>query len=43
MEAAVQAAARAFPAWRETSIMSRQRVMFNLQHIIRENIVSLSG
>lgn len=43
MEAAVQAAARAFPSWRETSIMSRQRVMFNLQHIIRENIKELAA
>ena len=42
MNAAVEAATRAYPAWRETSVMTRQRVMFNLQHIIRENMVGVA-
>jgi len=43
MNAAVEAATRAYPAWRETSVMTRQRVMFNLQHIIRENMKELAA
>ena len=39
MLSAVDAAKRAFSTWKETSVMSRQRVMFNLQHLIRENMV----
>jgi len=39
MNSAVKAAMDAFPAWSDTSVMTRQRVMFNLQHLIRENMV----
>jgi len=39
MEAAVSAAAGAFPAWSETSILARQQVMFKLQQLIKENMV----
>lgn len=37
LEAAVASAERAFPAWRNTSIMARQQVMFRLVGLIREN------
>ena len=43
MKAAVAAASSAFPAWRDTSIMSRQQVMFRLQHLIREKMVGASS
>ena len=39
MKAAVDAASAAFPAWRDTSILSRQQVMFRLQHLIRNKMV----
>ena len=39
MEAAANAAAKAFPAWSQTSILARQQVMFKFQHLIRENMV----
>ncbi|XP_065894624.1 methylmalonate-semialdehyde/malonate-semialdehyde dehydrogenase [acylating], mitochondrial-like [Dysidea avara] len=42
MNSAVKAAEDAFPAWSNTSVMSRQRVMFNLQHLIRENMDELA-
>ena len=37
LEAAVASAGKAFPAWRATSIMHRQQVMFKLTALIREN------
>mmetsp|Transcript_42388 Transcript_42388/g.106936 ORF Transcript_42388/g.106936 Transcript_42388/m.106936 type:complete len:534 (+) Transcript_42388:160-1761(+) len=37
MQAAVEAAAAAYPAWHKTSIGARQTVMFKYQHLIREN------
>jgi len=37
MNAAVDAAAAAFKSWRNTPVTSRQRVMFNLQHLIRRD------
>ena len=37
MTAAVDAAQTAFLAWSEQSVLSRQRVMFNLQELIREH------
>ena len=40
MNAAVAAAKRAFPAWRERSVMARQNVMFQLRQLIKENMVS---
>ena len=39
MEAAANAAAKAFPAWSQTSILARQQVMFKFQHLIKENMV----
>lgn len=39
---AVQAAAAAFPAWSETSIMSRQQIMFKLVQLIKDNTPELS-
>jgi malonate-semialdehyde dehydrogenase (acetylating)/methylmalonate-semialdehyde dehydrogenase len=37
MIAAVDSAERAFPAWRATSVLHRQQVMFRLVALIREN------
>jgi malonate-semialdehyde dehydrogenase (acetylating)/methylmalonate-semialdehyde dehydrogenase len=42
MNSAVAAAKEAFPGWSNTSVLSRQRVMFNLQHLIRENMDALA-
>ena len=39
MESAVAAAKVAFPAWAEQSILSRQQVMFNLQHLVKKHMV----
>lgn len=36
MESAVAAAKAAFPDWADTSIVSRQQVMFNLQHLVKK-------
>ncbi|XP_071800445.1 probable methylmalonate-semialdehyde/malonate-semialdehyde dehydrogenase [acylating], mitochondrial [Asterias amurensis] len=38
MESAVAAASAAFPAWSETTIMTRQQIMFKYQHLIKENL-----
>jgi len=38
LEAAVKAAAKAYPSWRETPITARVRVMFNLQQLITKNL-----
>lgn len=40
MEAAVSAATKAFQSWSNTSILTRQQIMFKLQHLIRSNMVS---
>lgn len=37
MKAAVQAAQNAFPAWRATSIMHRQQILFKFVNLIRAN------
>jgi len=37
LEAAVASAKRAFPAWRDTSVIGRQRIMFNFVGLIKEN------
>ena len=39
MNSAVEAAKRAFPEWRERSVMARQNVMFQLRQLIKENMV----
>lgn len=38
MEAAVESAKRAYKSWSQTSILTRQQVMFKLQQIIRANM-----
>ncbi|OQV07094.1 hypothetical protein CLAIMM_11578 [Cladophialophora immunda] len=42
LEAAVASSQRAFPAWKATSIMRRQQVMFKLTHLVRENMDRLA-
>jgi malonate-semialdehyde dehydrogenase (acetylating)/methylmalonate-semialdehyde dehydrogenase len=37
LKAAVASAQKAFPAWRATSIMARQQIMFKFTNLIREN------
>ena len=37
LEAAVASCKAAFPAWRDTSVSNRARVMFKWQALIREN------
>lgn len=41
MNAAIQAAVDAYPAWRDTSVMHRQNIMFKLANLIRENTEAL--
>jgi malonate-semialdehyde dehydrogenase (acetylating)/methylmalonate-semialdehyde dehydrogenase len=42
-EAAVAAAKAAFPAWRDTPVPTRARVMLKFQQLIRENWVRARG
>lgn len=42
LDAAVAAASAAFPAWRDTPVQQRQRVMFKLQHLIHERTDALA-
>jgi malonate-semialdehyde dehydrogenase (acetylating)/methylmalonate-semialdehyde dehydrogenase len=37
LQAAVDSASRAFPAWRATTVLARQRIMFQFVALIREN------
>lgn len=37
LEAAVASAEKAFPAWRQTSVIARQQIMFRFVALIREN------
>src|SRR5882757_113868 len=37
VEAAVEAAAASFPAWRDTPVVERARVMFRYRHLVEEN------
>ncbi|KAK1530461.1 methylmalonate-semialdehyde dehydrogenase [Colletotrichum costaricense] len=37
LEAAVESAQRAFPAWKATSILKRQQIMFNFVNLIRRD------
>lgn len=41
-KAAVIAAQNAFPAWRDTSIMKRQEMIFKLTNLVRENMDNLA-
>lgn len=43
LKAAAESAQKAFPAWRATSIMSRQQIIFRLTHLIRENMDRLAA
>jgi malonate-semialdehyde dehydrogenase (acetylating)/methylmalonate-semialdehyde dehydrogenase len=42
LEAAAASAAKAFPAWRNTSVMVRQRIMTNLAALVRDNTDELA-
>ncbi|XP_078001211.1 putative methylmalonate-semialdehyde/malonate-semialdehyde dehydrogenase [acylating], mitochondrial [Glandiceps talaboti] len=42
MEAAVAAAKAAFPAWSDSSILTRQQIMFKFQALIRENLKDIA-
>ncbi|XP_048579592.1 methylmalonate-semialdehyde dehydrogenase [acylating], mitochondrial isoform X2 [Nematostella vectensis] len=42
MQAAVDAAAAAFLSWSESSVLTRQQIMFNLQHLIKKNMKELA-
>lgn len=37
LKAAVESAQKAFPAWRATSVMARQQIMFKFTQLIRDN------
>ncbi|PBP19599.1 methylmalonate-semialdehyde dehydrogenase [Diplocarpon rosae] len=37
LRAAVESAQRAFPAWKATSVMARQQIMFKFTQLVREN------
>ena len=37
LKAAVESAQKAFPAWRATSVMTRQQIMFKFTQLIRDN------
>lgn len=37
LKAAVDSAAKAFPTWKATSLLSRQQIMFKLVALIRKN------
>lgn len=42
MEAAVESSKKAYKSWSQTSILTRQQVMFKLQQIIRLNMGHLA-
>lgn len=39
MDAAIASCKRAFPAWADTSVLSRQQVLLRYQQLIKENLV----
>lgn len=43
LQAAVRSAQKAFPAWRATSIMTKQQIMFKLTALVRENMDRLAA
>ncbi len=43
MKAAVASAEKAFPAWRDTSIMRRQQIMFKFVQLIKDNMDRLAA
>jgi malonate-semialdehyde dehydrogenase (acetylating)/methylmalonate-semialdehyde dehydrogenase len=42
MDAAVASAQSAFPAWSQTSVMTRQAIMLELQHLIKQNMTRIA-
>jgi malonate-semialdehyde dehydrogenase (acetylating)/methylmalonate-semialdehyde dehydrogenase len=42
LKAATESASKAFLKWRNTSIMSRQQIMFKLAHLVRQNMDRLA-
>lgn len=42
MNAAVESSKRAFKTWSQTSVLTRQQVMFKLQQIIRANMSEIA-
>ena len=42
LEAAANAAAEAFHSWKKTTVLTRQRLMLDLQHVIRERMDELA-
>lgn len=42
MEAAVESSKKAYKSWSQTSILTRQQIMFKLQQIIRANMGELA-
>ncbi|RWS01997.1 hypothetical protein B4U79_08503 [Dinothrombium tinctorium] len=43
MQAAVDAAKKAFKTWSETSVLTRQQYMFKYQHVIKQNMKRLAA
>lgn len=41
MDAAVASCKRAFPAWADTSVLSRQQILLRYQQLIKENLVRI--
>ena len=39
MQAAVDAASAAFPKWSQSTVLSRQQIMFKFQQLIKDNMV----
>lgn len=39
MDTAVASCKRAFPAWADTSVLSRQQILLRYQQLIKENLV----
>jgi malonate-semialdehyde dehydrogenase (acetylating)/methylmalonate-semialdehyde dehydrogenase len=42
LDAAVQAAAKAFPAWRDTPVVQRARAMFRFAHLLEEHFEDIA-
>ena len=43
LESAVKSSQEAFKKWRKVSILTRQKVMFELQRLIREHMDTIAG
>ncbi len=43
LDEALAAAQRALPAWRATSVVARQQVMFRLQHLVRRDMDAIAA